>query len=478
MKNLKMFAIAVMAFAVMAMGVHATTGDYAKATCSSNCVASINGTHKYTTFADALSDAQSGDTIKLLKNVGSSELGTISNNNIAKELTINVAGYTLNLGSNKLNVDDKGTLTITGTKDGKVTNSINGGYLFEVREGGSLTTKTVTLLNNGNGGNTVYVDGGKANIGGVVTINNGAGLTRGTVVTLGAKGGEVSLNATIGTEATSFAGTLINATAVTEDSAAKVTFEGGEYYLVNSIATIKDGLSVVINGGTFEVDGSVNALIVNSGSLEIKGGSITADAGTPLLVNGGNVTVSGANTTLTSNTGAGIYTATSGEGSLTITGGKVTTGKNSTYNALHFGNGALTYAISGGEFAAGKKDVPAIWIDDSLLTGMEEDGEADHFKGMVTAGKFLYSVVGGTVDGEHNSAAVTNYIVAEGKEVTTEGDYKVVGTGTPADEPGTTEPGDTTIPPVPQTNDNILVYAGLGLVSLASVAFTAKKRED
>ncbi len=481
MKNLKMFAIAIMAFAVMAMGVHATGGEYPSknTTCngSNSCTAKLtgsNGTYYYTGIYSALTDAEDGDTIKLLKDAGVSFAQAIEN----KKITINVDKYTLKVGGAGLTVGEKGSLTISGTTNGKVIVQSAATGLLAVEKGGSLTISGALTVDS-TGASTAIASLIDVNDGSV-TVSNGATLKAATgkdIVAIGADGATVSLNATVGTKSAPFGGNLITTAALTGDATTKVTFEGGEYY-VSSIATVdKENVSVVVNNGTFKT--TTDALTVSNGSVEIKDGSITSDT-EAITLTGGKVLISGG--TLKTTTNAVIWTDSDGEGSLTITGGKITNGKDANYNPLHFNNGALTYAISGVEVASDKKDMPAIWINDDLLVGLADSEESDHFKGMLTSGKYLYSIIGkATIDGENYPAAnVAKYIVAEGKDITTEGDYKVVGTGTstPSDEPGTTEPGDTTIPPVPQTNDNILVYAGLGLVSLASVAFTAKKRED
>ena len=478
MKNLKMFAIAVMAFAVMAMGVHATTGDYQGATCSSSCHAVINGTHQYTTFAAALKDAQDGDTITLLAaDTVSAALtgiqGESAVNPIKKNITVNVNKFKLDLATYPLYVGENGSLTITGTKDGEVTSQATADAIL-VADGGSLTIKGALKVNN-TARDLVNVNDGK------VTVSDGATLSAvastGKIVEIGADGATVSLNAKVGTKTSRFSGKVVDTSAVVDETAT-ITFEGGEYYTsarIVDVAAANEDAVVTINNGTYDVTGAFAFSIAN-GSLVVKGGVITSDDAA-INVEGGDVLVSAGTLKCTGNH-AVINTQGSGEGSLEITGGQFTLTKASQYSPLYFGNGELTYAISGGDFAAGKKDVPAVFVTDTLLTGLDENGLADHFKGMLTGGKYLYSIIGGTADGEYSSAVVTKYVVGEGLEVRTEGDYKVIGTGTPADEPGTTEPGDTTIPPVPQTNDNILVYAGLGLVSLASVAFTAKKRED
>ena len=474
MKNLKMFAIAVMAFAVMAMGVHATSdnGDYTHGNCTTGCVASI-GSSKFKYLVDAIGDANSGDTIKLLANVSSSVgLGTTSSvyafdssKVLDKELTINIGSHELDLSSAGLFVGENGSLTITGVKGGKVTTASTD--LFTVKDGGSVVTKGAIELAATTSGAIANVNNGK------VAIGDEAKLTFTTnAVVIGANGAEVSLKANAGVKGTPIAaGILVDASAVTADSDAKVTIEGGAYYLKN-VMTIPEGLTVVVNAGTFTT--SARAFEVSGGSLTINNGTVTVSNGEAVTLNSGNFTLNNGTIKTTNTNGAAIYTTTSGEGSLTINGGSVIATNN---YALYFTNGELTYKIAAGEFSS-KKDTSAIYIDDTLLEGLEEGGE-DNFKGILTGGKYLYSIVGGTKNNEHKAAGVVTYIVAEGLEVRTEGNYKVLGNGAslPSDTPSD-EPGDTTIPPVPQTNDNILVYAGLGLVSLASVAFTTRKRED
>ena len=84
---------------------------------------------------------------------------------------------------------------------------------------------------------------------------------------------------------------------------------------------------------------------------------------------------------------------------------------------------------------------------------------------------------------------IYDYLVADGYEVATEGDYEIVRKiSTPADpeqQNPTVGDGDANdqkpaenVPNVPKTGDNILVYASLGLISAVSVGFTAKRKEN
>ena len=140
---------------------------------------------------------------------------------------------------------------------------------------------------------------------------------------------------------------------------------------------------------------------------------------------------------------------------------------------------------SGSYASKGKKAAIGFASD---VTNDVEDFLKNH-EGIVNGGEYTNDIT--TSLGNYPASAIAEKL-AKGIELKTEDGKVVVGNGnttagepTPG-EPGTTEPGETgdgNQGPTdnvknPETNDNILVYAGLGLVSLASVAFTARKRED
>ncbi len=506
MKNLKMFAIAIMAFAVMAMGVHATgTGvvnsyPNANESCvsTSNCVAEVNG-HHYTDFALALTDASAnGDTIKLLVSVGATNLGstinTVTSTSLTKSVTIDLNGFDLDLRGAKLSVGKDstgaaGTLTIKGA--GNVTSvGLSTGAMISVAEGAKFVTEGEVKL-------TGIASTSVIDTKGTVVIGKGtefAGSGNSFVLVSGNKA-DVTIDAVVGTKNAPSSVKLVNVTAAapgrTTDTVAKVTIAGGEYYLSTSILTVSNRFNAKVDGGLFTVTGK--AFEVNGGSLELNSGVTVTSTIETVVVNSGDVTIDGASLKSTTMASVLADNVTPGEGSLTIKTGKIVSDATS---PLWLRNAKLTYKIEGATFE-GPDDTPAIYIADAQLTGIKEGGKADNYKSIVTGGKFLYMIVGeakrsdGAPD-DYSAEDVAKYIVAEGKEVTEEGNYKLVGAGAgdktdePGEQPGTTEPGTTgdgNQGPTdnvenPNTNDNILVYAGLGLVSLASVAFTTRKRED
>ena len=108
-------------------------------------------------------------------------------------------------------------------------------------------------------------------------------------------------------------------------------------------------------------------------------------------------------------------------------------------------------------------------------------------KGILSGGRYLNQIADiKVVDEKGKTIILTDDLVKEGLTVTEEGNYKVInaqkvddeqntGDGTQTTDPGTTNPD---VPNVPKTNDNILVYASLGVVSALRVGFSAKRKEN
>ncbi len=168
-----------------------------------NAVAQVNDGETFTTLAEAVAKASSGDTIHILKTATLTEPVTIN-----KNLTILADGnYTLGVASDfsygSVNnpalflVENGATLTLSGSQNGKLTvdgnsSSSLGISLISVRSGGTYVQKSdVTLSNNksNDAGGAIY------NSGGTVIIEGGT--IRGTTGAGGAiynSGGTVNLN--------------------------------------------------------------------------------------------------------------------------------------------------------------------------------------------------------------------------------------------------------------------------------------------
>ncbi len=460
MKNLKMFAISLLAFLVMATGVHAT-GDGCTMPDDDNagtCTVTLNG-DGYRSFGAAWDAAyQNGGTIKLLKEITGGNFGALSKGDIEGSIIVDLDGYKLDLSNTSLSVKANASLKFTGA--------------------GEVTTRTLTVANNG----TLEVDGnvkliGKSTSGntlistkGIVKINGGAELSAGTtIVDVTAATANVTLNAKVGTRQAPSAAKLIGlstyaAPAQVGGSNATVTIEGGEYYISDRVLEITKPINVVINNGTLYSTAKA-VIYMNTGNVTINNGTLTA-----------------AHNTI----GAGVFTDTGDEGALTINGGTIAS---KGYYAVNLLSGKIIPKITNGTFNSGKlngKQLPAIFITSSLLTGLNNDPEEDVFKSILTGGRYLSAIIGDRANGDatQSAATVQNYVVAEGATVTEDGNYKVI--NAKVDDPNTgdgtqTAPEETTnpdVPNVPKTNDNILVYASLGLVSALTVGFSAKRKEN
>ncbi len=487
MKNLKkllgLMAVSTIALVGMA-NVHATTGTYphasSDANCGSSCAASIDGTHKYSDLATALTDAQSGDTIKLLASITSSgNLGTVAT--VAgigtlledKSITINLNGFGLEIGSNAFKVGEGATLTIVGNgKANETLNSTNATAMFVVQDGGTLITKGgMTLGDTGNKA-LVSVDNGTVKIGTGATLDVQSSA-KGIII--GDNGATVSLNAKYGSKTQAGDGDLFDTSAVKDTT--KISFEGGEYYTksTSALVTVGEYMTVAVNDGTFKAT-AADLFVVNDGTLMVEKGTLSATGGVIIRINGGATRVSGG--TLTADANAVIKTETRAtEGTLTINGG--TLKAKGVFSPLYFDGGEIVYNINGNVVVEGPKNTPAIYINDNLLTGLEEDGDDDNFDAIVTGGKFLYSIVGGTADGKHTSADVTKYILGSKLTAKTEGNYQVVGNGsssTPSEDPGTQAgPGDDEPSKSPATFDAIGSLVTMAISSLGVVGTATKK---
>ncbi len=437
MKNLKMFAIAVMAFAVMAMGVHAT--DYEAKL----------GSDSYETLKAAITEAnnkKSGE-ITLLKEVALSEALTINEDT---NVTLNLNGFNITMSSNGA-VTVNGTLTIKGSAE--ITSDLDA-YMFTVAEDATLKIDGVDAKN------VLEISNTKSS----AATAKGLFDVKGSLVV----GDYVKMTATELPLANVSHGAIL-------DLSGEFTANKGLFTLPSADPEAKTEAAVInINGGKITATESLK--VDKKVVLNVKGGTLTATAGIELA--DGVLNISGG--TVKSGASAAEVIKVTGEAKtakLTISNGEVVSGKNDA-PALNLENREATYALTGGKVTGGKKADGAIKLSDTFLEE-DEDGKITP-EAFITGGTYSPAVVGDTKVGQgvRDAEKVVEAIVS-GTTSKDEAGNTVV--GTTAQEPeqqNPEDPGDTTIPPVPQTNDNILVYAGLGLVSLASVAFTAKKRED
>ncbi len=457
------------------------------------CAASIDD-HYYDTLDDALKDAikNKDDVITILKDISTTSLGAeseltagITDAEIKTKLTIDLGKYNVTLNAKGLVVGDEGDLTIKGT--GSIVGGSKTDAVITVAAGGKLTTSGALELK-ADGEKTVIANSGD------VVIGTGAELSTtgaGKIIDVAAHESKTELNAKVGTSTKRSEATVINFSVEggpsRNQTPAYVVVKGGSYYTKENFATVDNGVKLVVNGGTIDTTGEVaGAIVATDGTLEINGGTII-NAGRTLGITGdGEVAVKITAGTIKSTAGFAVETdAGKTTGSLTITGGTIKTeaGGSRGYSPLYLQNDGLTYSVAGGTFE-GPKNTPAIYIDDNLLTGMPEDGEADPFKGMVTGGKFLFMIIGeakdvGTTDKDFTADEVTKYILGEKVEVKTDGNYLVVGNGDtqkPDDqEPGQAGPGDDEPSKSPATFDAIGGLVTMAISSLGVVGTATKK---
>ena len=271
---------------------------------------------------------------------------------------------------------------------------------------------------------------------------------------------------------TSFAGL-----AVGEDQSLTIKSSNGTGDITTNVALLK-----VTDNGKLTIEKDVKITASGSDAVIAVTGTDDAEAA-PVINLAGEIT---------SSASAAVITI-SDIATLNVTGGKLKSTANNQYVVTITPSDEeklATLKISGGEFEVKSTNSSKNVIN---ITA-QSDKWLEANKGNVTGGTFKYGLIGNiTVNGGNMPVdTVLNTLIGEGNYTKAKnGTVTVTPKATQEPEPqqpGTTEPGDQTTGDGnqggtdnvqnPNTNDNILVYAGLGLVSLAFVAFTAKKRED
>lgn len=347
-------------------------------------------------FRNALSD----ETITLTVTVGitasarhtNADNLTIAGGEIAVSAgkTFLFEGGTVTLGSpitgasGHLQMDDNGTMTLTGTANTYDQTTASGGGTVIIAEDANLGTGTVSL------------DGGTLSVTGATTVDN--------AVALGAAHGTLSTSADV-----TLSGVLSGAGNLTKDGTGTLTLTGTNTYAGTT----------TISGGTLSIAADANlgggALTINGGTLTLSGSTSvdnaitlgashgTLDNGANLTLTGvisgaGNLTKTGAGTlTLTeTNTYSGTTTVSAGTlavdgaiggGSVTIASGATLGGDGSVAGAVTVQSGAtLAPGGSVGSLATGNL---------SLASGATLDMELNGLQAGVT---FDQIVVTGTVD--------------------------------------------------------------------------------
>lgn len=218
-----------------------------------NAVAKVGNTY-YKTLADAVAAAQSGETVKLLKNVTSANILKIN-----QSITLDLGDYTFEL-----------------------TGSGNTARAIYINDGANVTIKA-----NEKGGVKAATIALQVNAGGKLTIESGTytGMYALALFSSDTKPAEAILNNGV------FNGYIYTNGTGHDDH---ITFNGGTYneqvYLASG-----DKSTYTISNGTFK-----NSLEIDAGRLDISGGTFTA-----------NIDTSGnANHPVTNNNGSGAYVGT------------------------------------------------------------------------------------------------------------------------------------------------------------------------
>ena len=245
-----------------------SSGTYTVTKKADNCAAI--GSIEYSSVADAVSAAKSGDTITLLKDTNEDVTipagATVTLDLNGHKLT-NASGHTITNNGN-LTVTGSGTVdNITHAKAALYNNTgatatLNGGTFDRSHEAGSAP--------NVNGGNSYYT---LKNFG-TMTINAGVTVQQDGTANGGTSGKYSSLIAN-GWQNANTAGQPNKEPAVPEGGAV-LTINGGSFK--GGLNTIKndDDAVLTINGGTFT--NYTQAAFQNHGTAAVNGGTFTADS--------------------------------------------------------------------------------------------------------------------------------------------------------------------------------------------------------
>ncbi len=476
MKNLKMFAIAVMAFAVMATGVHAATdiNTLYAAACNETSV-----TNKCTlkTNLTISADYDVNDDVTIVTS------GTYS-------LVIN-ASQTLKVADGVTLTVDGGNVQLSGTLDigeDAVVRVINSNKVPAINVPGSATG-TITALRSG----TLEVSDNDHTTAIVVNTGSTLNITLDNDSTL-----NVSNNKGNGMNG-------VGATGLIQATDSHIIFENngscggnGKFRLINTDIVAKgNGLAGVTLAESTVID--AKSTVTSTGNLQDTDNEKLGDFSDVLInTNSGNVTVRG---TLTAGSMTPLKSSWNGQAGTVKTGNLKLDGENALVSVAKFPVVCTGSAIGGGCVAASQNKINL----DPTSTGTVVEGNDATVYGdaEVTLGGDVK-----TVTIKNSAAKVT---IAPGTEVVNDTKTtvyvtladgtiksvekgKTVTLGEPVNSGDQTNPGDqntgdnantpadgTTgrLPDEPaKTNDNILVYAGLGLVSALAVSFSTKRKEN
>lgn len=260
-----------MAIAFMPAMAFAEGGDEGD---EGNTAFSTIGEKEYSSMQDAVNAAENGQTIALVSDSDADSYGTIkSKGDITidgKSITINLNGQKLDLGSSRINVKNKGILTVKDSGEGEGS-IVSSGSVAAAYDGGKFILKSGTIEST----NSSALWAGTSDIGnGSVTIDGGyvhsqefaiGALNEGSVITVNDGMLEAEDNAVLANNGKEgLGGTTINV-------------NGG--YLYGRIQT-----SGYISCGIYSA---------NSGTVNVTGGTIESEAGCGILMRAGVLNLTG-----------------------------------------------------------------------------------------------------------------------------------------------------------------------------------------
>ena len=379
-----------------------------------NAVAKVGNTY-YKTLADAVAAAQSGETVKLLKNVTSANILKIN-----QSITLDLGDYTFEL-----------------------TGSGNTARAIYINDGANVTIKA-----NEKGGVKAATIALQVNAGGKLTIESGTytGMYALALFSSDTKPAEAILNNGV------FNGYIYTNGTGHDDH---ITFNGGTYneqvYLASG-----DKSTYTISNGTFK-----NSLEIDAGRLDISGGTFTA-----------NIDTSGnANHPVTNNNGSGAYVGTlvvckpDGSSATGYIGDAVVNITGGTFENT-FANGETIVVADFGKEQENVGDAKVTISDNAKIKGVVKAYASENNTGM------NFSISGGYFTTDPSAYVASGYVA--GTSDVSGYSYKVVAktnTGSVEVKPAVAEP-EVKVDKIPQA-DKEKVAAAAKTVSAPTLGAAA-----
>ncbi len=486
MKNLKMFAISLLAFLVMAMGVHAASEHNLEVTVAGEASA----------YADSLGDAIKADwkdktvTIKVLKSYDDASAVTVKDGN---NVTLDLNGFSITKKTNEIIVQG-GTLTIKASANDEAIevnpNAITGDNtsldktLIKVRGSNSHLTvnKEITLVSS----DTTTDRGNYA-----VALFTHDQSTKEVVIN-----SSIDIYGTLkGLKATAF-GVNGNVRKAEKNAATINVHDGATVVSEGEIGYYQGGYAVTTFGAA-TVEGTTG-IGAKAGSIVLNGTTVTGTTVPGSIAKDNGNGMNGVGAAIQVESSANDYCSPA---TITLNGGTYTS-KGTNAVVIRNYSSTLTALAKGSKIDGGaslvsgidsKTGEPLAGIAIVAQTKAAADKLVENLEGFVKTAKFNGPVVGNLdiEDGTFVNATAVQGSLTKGANLNTDENGDItVGTvdenKTPEDEGNTGDNANTPdegttgrLPNEPaKTNDNILVYAGLGLVSALTVGFSARRKEN